>query len=186
MIKVIGKEEYAVSNWNGGSTREIFLYPEDGSYKERQFGLRISSATIDIEESDFTSLPGVHRYLTMLKGEVSLAMDGKISNHKPMEIIEFEGDVPVHCVGAGTDFNLMIKGDSEAKMVILKTGSNNKPVNQRHLFIYANSILDVIMDDGELFFLDEGDTLYITEDERSFVIDGDIEKVAAVEVNRFA
>jgi len=118
MFEIIKKENYKVSNWSGGSTSEIFLEPKNGSYSERVFDFRISSATVELEESDFTPLAGVKRYLTTLEGDLDLTFQEEESRKvllKPYEVVCFMGDVPTHSVGKAKDFNLMLKG-CEGKM----------------------------------------------------------------------
>lgn len=68
--------DFRTSTWSGGTTTELFLYPENGSYAARDFLFRISSATVDLEESDFTPLQGVERYITPLEGSFVLAHPG--------------------------------------------------------------------------------------------------------------
>lgn len=104
--------DYSNSFWSGGTTTELFLYPENGSYAARDFRLRISSATVDLEESDFTPLAGVERYITPLEGGFTLNHPGSSPVVLPVLATpyRFWGDVPTHCVGKATDFNLMLKG----------------------------------------------------------------------------
>lgn len=103
---------FRTSTWSGGTTTELFLYPENGSYADRDFQLRISSATVDLEESDFTPLEGVERYITPLQGSFILTHPG--SDPVVLEPLaapyRFSGEIPTHCVGKATDFNLMLKG----------------------------------------------------------------------------
>lgn len=104
--------DFRTSTWSGGTTTELFLYPENGDYARRDFLLRISSATVDLEESDFTLLDGVERYITPLQGSFTLTHPGE----KPVVLAalaapyRFRGDIPTHCVGKATDYNLMLKG----------------------------------------------------------------------------
>lgn len=51
----VSKEDYPVSNWSGGKTTQLFIYPENSEYAKRNFLFRISSATVDCERSEFTS-----------------------------------------------------------------------------------------------------------------------------------
>ena len=44
---------FITSTWAGGTTTQLYLYPENGSYANRDFLFRISSATVDLEESGF-------------------------------------------------------------------------------------------------------------------------------------
>lgn len=104
--------DFRTSTWSGGTTTELFLYPTNGSYAARNFRLRISSATVDLDESDFTALPGVERYITPLQGSFTLTHP----NCTPVVLeplaapYRFSGEIPTHCVGKATDFNLMLKG----------------------------------------------------------------------------
>ncbi|MBQ8305773.1 MAG: HutD family protein [Blautia sp.] len=115
-MKILKEDDYRATRWDGGITREIYLYPETGSYQKREFQVRISSAVIEKEESDFTYLPGVSRYLMMQKGTAVLSMPNSEKLLKPGEVFSFEGDVPIHCSGKGTDLNLMLKDGAEGEM----------------------------------------------------------------------
>lgn len=68
----IAFENALCSEWSGGQTRELLLLPEGSSYGRRDFSVRISSASVNAEESEFTLLPGVRRFLSVLEGRVSL------------------------------------------------------------------------------------------------------------------
>jgi environmental stress-induced protein Ves len=58
-----------INNWSGGITTQLAIYPKDANYKKQNFQFRISTATVEIEESVFTKLPGVSRKLMILNGE---------------------------------------------------------------------------------------------------------------------
>lgn len=104
--------DYTVSQWSGGTTTEIFIWPEGGSYAAREFAVRISSATVDLEESDFTALAGVTRYIVPLEGGFTLQHPGmEAITMAPLDApYRFSGEIATHCVGRATDFNLMLKG----------------------------------------------------------------------------
>ena len=57
IIRHLTAADFRTSAWSGGTTTELFLYPEGGSYAARDFLFRISSATVDLEESDFQRCP---------------------------------------------------------------------------------------------------------------------------------
>ncbi len=106
------EKDYRTSAWSGGTTTEIFIWPENGSYARREFAFRISSARVDLPESDFTALPGVERYITPLTGGFTLTHGvGAPMVLGPLaEPYRFDGGIDTHCVGQATDFNLMLKG----------------------------------------------------------------------------
>lgn len=68
--RLYGRGEYREKLWDGGKTREIFIYPQESSYEEQNFIFRLSQATIEGEESHFTPLPDYNRTLMVLEGEV--------------------------------------------------------------------------------------------------------------------
>lgn len=164
MIEIIKKEQYKVSNWSGGTTTEIYLAPQDGSYAERRFDFRISSATVDLEESDFTPLANVNRYLTILEGEMDLTFqedEVRKVNLKPYEVVEFSGDVPTHSVGKAKDFNLMLK-DCQGVMETFSGGgfSTEVPANTQ-IFVYSVEDWEGIIN-GEKVSVKGEDTLHLS------------------------
>lgn len=106
------QKDYKTSQWSGGTTTELLIWPEGADYSKREFGVRISSATVELAESDFTLLPGVMRYITPLSGGFTLTHPGEAPVIMgPMDApYRFSGETSTHCVGRATDFNLMLKG----------------------------------------------------------------------------
>lgn len=105
-------DDFKTALWSGGTTTELYLYPPTGSYAARDFLIRISSATVDLDESDFTPLPGVERFITPLEGSFTLSHPG-VPGVKLVPLsapYRFSGDIPTHCVGKATDFNIMLHG----------------------------------------------------------------------------
>ena len=115
------KEAYKTSVWAGGKTREIFIYPKSASYADRDFDFRISSATVDLDTSTFTSLAGFQRYIMPLEGDMSLEHKGhhKVTLH-PFEQDFFDGAWETTSFGKCTDFNLMLREGWEGRMSPLK------------------------------------------------------------------
>ena len=48
---------FVVSSWSGGTTTQVGIAPAGAVYASRDFMWRVSSATVDLEVSDFTALP---------------------------------------------------------------------------------------------------------------------------------
>ena len=114
------EKDYKVSRWSGGDTTEIYLYPEDGDYKSGNFQLRISSATVEADRSEFTSLPGVERYLMIFQGHLDMVHgEEKKVSLEPYEVDRFDGGVPTVSYGKVVDFNLMLKNGAKGRMEAL-------------------------------------------------------------------
>lgn len=116
-ITVRTKDQFKTSLWSGGTTTELYIYPEDAVYKEGNFQCRISSATVEVERSEFTSLPGVKRYLSIFSGNLKMIHGEEIEvNLKPYEVDRFDGGTPTVSFGKVVDFNLMLKNGGDGKM----------------------------------------------------------------------
>ena len=114
------EKDYKVSRWSGGDTTELYLYPEDGDYKSGNFQLRISSATVETDRSEFTSLPGVERYLMIFQGHLDMVHgEEKKVSLEPYEVDRFDGGVPTVSYGRVVDFNLMLKNGAKGRMEAL-------------------------------------------------------------------
>lgn len=109
-----------VSTWKGGKTTQLCIVPENASLQERNFDLRISSATIDLESSEFSDFRGYRRYLMKLEGDITLLIDDKTIIIKRDEAFEFMGDEKVISISKepSRDFNVIIKKDKKADISI--------------------------------------------------------------------
>jgi environmental stress-induced protein Ves len=105
---ILRKKDYVTTPWSGGETTELLIQPQQANFSTRQFDFRISIATIRIEESVFTPLPGIQRTLLLLEGELQLEhRNHHIAHLKPFEQDSFMGNWETHCLGSGTDLNVM-------------------------------------------------------------------------------
>ncbi|HEY9221936.1 MAG TPA: HutD family protein [Lutibacter sp.] len=116
-IEIYKAEDFKTTKWSGGTTTELYIHPPAATYAAGKFNFRISSATVEIENSDFTMLPGVSRQLMVLKGSIKLSH----KNHHEIQLNKreidcFDGNWETSAVGTCVDFNLMIKGNTEGKI----------------------------------------------------------------------
>lgn len=160
-IKIYPKKENRTSAWAGGSTTELWILPQDGDYASRNFTARISSATVRLQESDFTALPGVTRYITPLSGGFVLSHpDGRTISMAPLdEPYRFDGSIATHCRGTATDFNLMLKG-VDGSMTILR---GRQTVTGGICCVYPLSGSDVAVN-GKVLDTAPGDLVVIRTD----------------------
>lgn len=109
--------DFKTTRWAGGSTCELYLYPETGSYERRDFLFRLSSASIEQDGAPFTPLPGVMRHLLLLEGALQLQKAGEAPRTLlPFSPVTFSGGEPVRSFGKGRDFNLMVKGGAKGQL----------------------------------------------------------------------
>ena len=151
--------------WSGGTTVELFVFPPEASYARRDFRFRLSSATVETETSEFTSLPGISRKLMLLSGNLTVHHEGHHSRTlKKFGVDQFEGDWKTSSIGQCTDFNLMTSGNTRGNMsgMELQKGeshliSPDPESDWQFVYIFSGN-LDVLLPDG-IVSLSTGDLL---------------------------
>ncbi len=116
--------DYAVSQWSGGTTTQLAIAPPGAVYADRDFLWRLSSATVDLDSSDFTPLPDYTRLISLLRGEMRLSHDGGPElSLAPYQVHAFDGGTPTRSQGRCVDFNLMLrKGRCRGSLQSLRSG----------------------------------------------------------------
>lgn len=144
-IEITKLENQVTSAWSGGSTTQLFIHPSNSEYKKLNFLFRISTATVEVEKSEFTLLPNISRKIMILDGDINIEHKNHYKKHlNKFDIDEFEGDWQTTSVGKCVDFNVMISENilSELDSVILNTNKTTQiPTNLsiKYVFIYVYS-----------------------------------------------
>lgn len=104
------KSEQKTSRWSGGTTTQLWIWPEDSSYVDRTFQFRISTAVVEAEKSDFTLLQGYDRYLMTLDSPLKIRHNQeKWTTINPYVTHAFSGGWETQSEGSVTDFNVMVR-----------------------------------------------------------------------------
>ena len=121
-------EDYVCSVWSGGTTTQLLIAPEGAHYAARDFLWRVSSATVELDESDFTPLPEYERLIATLQGGITLTHNGGAPIClRPYEVHAFSGGDRTHSTGRCTDFNLMLhRGQAEGSMEAVFLGAGEE------------------------------------------------------------
>lgn len=120
-IRIIRKAEQSTGTWAGGTTTQLAIWPPESDYKLRNFEWRISSARVDLDESTFTALPGVHRLIMILEGKVRLTHEGHHDTTlDAFDQDSFEGGWNTLSRGRCIDFNLMTAAGCCGTLAALK------------------------------------------------------------------
>ena len=150
MNKVIKKDDWKVSVWAGGTTNEIFIYPENSSY--------------------------VERYISKLSGDMKLQhTDHYDVDMEDYQIDRFRGDWETYSWGKYKDFNLMLKGirgdlyyrqirskcrlhlEKDSTVVFLyvvdgKINVNGTDLETEDFYITDDNILDVFGNNPKIYY----------------------------------
>jgi len=145
-IHLIRPKEYRTSLWSGGKTTELFIYPQGSNYKSLDFDFRLSSASVEIENSTFTTLPKVLRKLMILDGEIEITHKNRYTKIlKKFDVDEFEGDWNTSSVGKCIDFNVMTRRGLKSELYqkfILK--------GKTHTIEFCDDFLVIYLLEGKL------------------------------------
>lgn len=97
-------------NWAHGTSTELFVFPADGNFQTRDFTFRISTATVEADETDFSDFTGLTRILLILEGNLTLIHEGRYTKQlAPFDQDTFDGGWKTKSKGRVRDFNLMFK-----------------------------------------------------------------------------
>ena len=183
MIRIIKKSELQTSYWAGGTTTELFIYPEFAIYKKMDFDFRISTATIEIDTSIFSTLKDVQRTLMVLDGTLELThKDHHTAILKPFEIDSFGGEWQTTSRGKAVDFNLMLRDSNlsgRVKAITIRRKSSNTFDTGKHGIIYFYKG-DVAYNNGTE--LSVGDTVYFNSDDSVTILAKSTVKIVFVTI----
>lgn len=143
-ITLLKSNDFQVSDWSGGKTKQLYLSPPTGHYSKRDFDYRLSTATVELAESQFSDLSGFHRILMSLDHTLHLhnASRQEKTVLAPFTPYFFEGSDSITSRGTCTDFNLIYSDHYQGQMLTI---SDREELSQDEAiqFIYALSDLRV-------------------------------------------
>lgn len=124
-ISILKPQDFTNSIWAGGTTTQLFISPEGSNYADRNFDFRISTAKVEIDASDFTSLPGINRKLMILEGEIKITHENQYTKVlKAFDQDSFKGEWKTSAKGICSDFNIMTSGSRQSDLFSLHLLAN--------------------------------------------------------------
>lgn len=151
------------TRWSGGTTTQLFISPAEATVEGRDFDIRISTATVEVDESDFTPFNGYLRKLMTLTGRLEIQHDSESPLHLDSGVLHaFSGDSVTHSKGHVQDFNVIHKPwiVPEITWVTLPIGQHPLGQTNKHCMLYFLSGSacgeDVRFNRGGAAFISEG------------------------------
>ena len=118
--RLLTAENFKTSSWTGGKTTELYIHPLGSNLKDRNFDIRLSTATVEIERSIFTKLPSVSRTLIVLDGEMKLEHQNQHTKIlDKFKFDRFDGGWNTISYGTCIDFNIMTTNRRASKVTPL-------------------------------------------------------------------
>jgi environmental stress-induced protein Ves len=164
-MKIFNSAARETINWSGGTSTQLFVYPESASFAERNFDFRFSTATVEVEATDFTHFPGIDRHLMILEGELELTHHGRYTKLlRPYDTDHFSGDWKSSSKGKVRDLNLMLRNGYTGSVHAFLASPGEKHEFHNELGQYELYYLHrgkISHADGSAF-LNEGDLLVMS------------------------
>ena len=164
---IIRQKDQKVSLWSGGKSKELFLYPAHASYAARDFLIRIFSATVEDDPSNFTILQGFHRILMSLTGPLKLTYEGHgEALLEPFQSVEFEGGWNTTSYGKCTDIGIMLAEGWKGSLLAAGPGAYKYKEGFTGIYALADFLDISVKTGGETIpvSLGQGDFLLVEND----------------------
>ena len=164
-ITLLRVNNFQVSDWSGGKTKQLYLSPPTGHYGKREFDYRLSTATVELAESQFSDLSGFHRILMSLDHTLHLhnASRQEETVLAPFTPYFFEGSDSITSRGTCTDFNLIYSDHYQGQMLAISDGQELSR-DEAIQFIYVLSDLMVTGTDLSSLNLKAGQLLIVEKE----------------------
>lgn len=147
-------QQAPASHWQGGTTRELAIGPASSAYADRNFLYRMSTATVELDCSNFTHLPDYERILLTIDAPVELTHNGgapiRLAPYQPHR---FDGAWETVSRGRARDFNLMLRkgaGAGDVSVHALRAGERaalSAPANAVQLLFCTDGQAEVAVED---------------------------------------
>ena len=178
-IRIQKEKDCKVVNWANGTSTELFVFPTDGNFQTRNFTFRISTATVEAEETTFSDFSSLTRILMILEGNINLIHEDRYSKQlAPFDQDTFDGSWSTKSQGKVRDFNVMFKENVEGK---IKHFTINE--GQSELFTLSGTYDFFFVQSGSFRFNDleiqKNDLLIIEREEKESI---DLECIEAADL----
>lgn len=171
-----------ISKWGGGTTREMFIYPQNSTLENRDFIFRISSATININHSVFTDFNGFKRYIIPLNGELQIKHENSTNILlKTNTLYIFDGGretESMHTNEQLQDFNIIVNKNYESDIKIIQDIDTQSILYSKYdiFIIYmlnATAIFNNIeLIKGDLLIIKKKELVYFTLNKGDLLVGG--------------
>ncbi len=126
-MKILKSSDYQTSIWTGGTTTQLYIFPENEMFADKTFLFRISSAKIEMEHSDFSQFTDYKRLILTLDRTIRLRHNGGIEMElNPLQIHNFDGNWVTSSEGKCRDFNLIFRPELSGNIEVIHLKKNKK------------------------------------------------------------
>lgn len=117
-------QDFSRNDWSGGTSTQLVIYPSESDLSKQNFEFRISTASIDVEESQFTQFFFHKRIICSLLNPITLIhSDIQPFYLTPLVPYSFDGGMTTKCIGKTIDFNVIFNDSWDASIKVYQIDS---------------------------------------------------------------
>ena len=162
-------QHFQAKAWANGTTTELVKYPTDSDFLKRDFIFRISTATVEAEESTFSDFSGLTRILMILEGSLTLIHEGRYQKDlNPYDQDTFDGSWSTRSIGKVRDFNVMFNEQAEGELRAFQLQSEQTEIleiSQKRIILFVHtgqySIGEQLLETGSVLDIEENDSTFL-------------------------
>ena len=162
-------QHFQAKAWANGTTTELIKYPTDSDFLKRDFIFRISTATVEAEESTFSDFSGLTRILMILEGSLTLIHEGRYQKDlNPYDQDTFDGSWSTRSIGKVRDFNVMFNEQAKGELRAFQLQSEQTEIleiSQKRIILFVHtgqySIGEQLLETGSVLDIEENDSTFL-------------------------
>ena len=162
-------QHFQAKAWANGTTTELVKYPTDSDFLKRDFIFRISTATVEAEESTFSDFSGLTRILMILEGSLTLIHEGRYQKDlNPYDQDTFDGSWSTRSIGKVRDFNVMFNEQAKGELRAFQLQSEQTEIleiSQKRIILFVHtgqySIGEQLLETGSVLDIEENDSTFL-------------------------
>lgn len=168
-VRILTKENFIKSKWEGGETTQLAIYPEGSHLSKRDFKWRISTATFTGTESRFSDFTGFKRFLLPVYGEISINHKGHyMKTLNAYEIDSFDGSWESNSYNSPDcrDYNFIVKEGHQAGLIIAELDKAYTFNKSSSVTLYSLGPFEICINENNRLIQIDGESLVYIETEK--------------------
>jgi len=167
---IFSYDESKTIRWAHGTSTELYIFPSDTSFQKRDFVFRLSTATVEADETDFSDFSGLTRILMILNGNLKLIHIGRYCTFlTPFSQATFDGSWKTKSLGKVRDFNLMFNSKANGTVIHFALNSLERRIISSEKFLVFLFVYNGKFKIGSEILI-QGDTLKIELSEKEEIL----------------
>ena len=163
-------QHFQAKAWANGTTTELVKYPTESDFLNRDFIFRISTATVEAEESTFSDFSGLTRILMILEGSLTLIHEGRYQKDlNPYDQDTFDGSWSTRSIGKVRDFNVMFNEQAKGELRAFQLQSEQTEIleiSQKRIILFVHtgqySIGEQLLETGSVLDIEESKSTFLS------------------------